>query len=80
MAMEFIGSTQGTFMQENGQTGRAMGVEFTLVKMGVDLWGSSSGVSNTGLVTTISGNFSKGEFYSRVSLSYRSSVAIFFFA
>lgn len=60
MAMECTDSTQGTFMQENGQTGRAMGVEFTPVKMGVDMSGNSSGVLNMDWVITISGNSAEG--------------------
>lgn len=57
MAMAFTGFTLGMFMLGSGQMGRAMDVEFTPVKMGADMLGNSSGVSNMGLAITISGNF-----------------------
>lgn len=50
------GFIPGMFMRGNGPMGRAMDVECTLVRMGVDMSGSSSGASSMALATTISGD------------------------
>jgi hypothetical protein len=50
-----IGSILGMFTLENGRMGRVMGVECTLVRMGVGMLESSSGVSSMVLAITISG-------------------------
>lgn len=55
MDMGSIGSTPETSTPESGRAGRAMGVEFIPVRMGVDMLESSSGVSSMVLATTISG-------------------------
>lgn len=56
MGLVYIGFIQVMYMQENGQMGRVMGVEFIHVKMVAGMWENSSGVSSMGLVTIISGN------------------------
>lgn len=48
------GFTLAMFMLGSGLMGRVMAVEFIHAKMGAVMLGSSSGVLNTGLVTTIS--------------------------
>ena len=52
-----IGFIQGMFMLENGLMGRVMGVECILVRTGVGMLGSSSGVSSMVLGITISGKW-----------------------
>lgn len=51
-----IGFTLEMFTPENGPMVRAMGVEFIPATMEADSLGNSSGVSNMGLVITISGS------------------------
>lgn len=55
MGLECIGFILEMFMLENGLMDRVMGVEFTLVRMGVDMLGSLSGVLNMDLAIIISG-------------------------
>ena len=56
MVLGCIGFTLEMFMPENGPMGRAMDVEFILATMEADSSGNSNGVSNMGLVITISGS------------------------
>lgn len=55
MDMVSTGSTPETSTPESGRAGRAMGVVFIPVRMGVDMLESSSGASSMVLATTISG-------------------------
>lgn len=55
MVLGCIGSIPGMFTLENGRMGRVMGVECILVRMGVGMLESSSGVSSMVLAITISG-------------------------
>jgi hypothetical protein len=57
MELGFIGFIQVMFMLVSGVMGNATGVVFILVRMGVSMSGSSSGVLSMGLVITISGKF-----------------------
>lgn len=57
MDMVFIDSIQGICMQGSGLMGRATGVECIHAKMEAGMLGSSNGVLNTVLATTILGNF-----------------------
>lgn len=54
MDLGFISSILVMFMLVNGLVGKAMDVVFILVRMGVDMLGSLSGVSNMVLAITIS--------------------------
>lgn len=55
MGLGYIGVTLATFMLGSGLMGSVMGVECKLVRMGVDMLGSSRGVSSMALVITITG-------------------------
>lgn len=66
MELVCIGSTQVTFMQGNGLMDSVMVVEFILVRMGVCMLESLSGVLSMALVITISGKLHVQHFYFNV--------------
>lgn len=64
MGLGCTGFTLVMYLLGSGVMGSVMGVGFTLVRMGAGMLESSSGASNTVLVTTISGEFLTSNFVS----------------